>query len=199
MIKYLLQIIGIIGIFLCSSKNNNLENCQVIKSKDQEYYFAKQTDDFTILKYKDSTIFDYKLYKVTVIPNIHEIGETIRVLSKNSNNMYFSKGDNFIGLYDNYIIFDGGTGVERGYILIDLITKKQILMFNYVMQSDSLTISNNKLYCYTSSFPDIDKIGHKLPDCSDGEKYDGGGILLELVIFDLKKRTYIYTGKFKYS
>ena len=176
-------------------------SCKPSAKSDKDSSQLKQSyhgmDVCDTIKYQDSIIYNYSQYKITAIPHNGEAGDQIRIKRPGHSFILDEGASYFLGKYDNFIIIDEGTGIQRGISLIDLQSEKKIVSFEYIAGLDSLNFSNKKMYCYISNIPREERKRKNVPNCSEipeAQYYDGGGILLELIIFDLRVRKIIYTG-----
>jgi hypothetical protein len=188
----------LIGAFIISCKPSTKSSKDLAQLKEQ----SNGLDKCKTIKYKDSTVYKYSHYTIVTIPHNGEVGEKIRIEGEGHSFVLDEGASYFSGIYDNCLIIDEGTGIERGLSLIDLKSEKQIVSFECMAGLDSLNFSNKKMFCYISNIPKEELKRKNVPDCSknpDAQNYDGGGVLFELIIFDFKSRKTTYTGRFKCS
>ena len=199
-----LTIILILLLSNCKLKkdhSNNRDNADSLKECSIEQLKCQFGDSIISIKYKDSTIYRYKEFIVTVIPNKYNVGDTIKIFNKITTHLYIIDKGLFDGIIKGFILTDAGTGIERLETLTDLNTGKEVFNLRKITGEDSMCINDNTISFYTYTLPKEELNNRNAPSCNDSiyMTYDGGGYVLEFISFDLKTRIIKYTGKFKCS
>jgi len=162
-----------------------------------EYYKYPGTDSCNISIDNKSIIYDYSSYKVIVKGNTNAVGENIQVYNNQDieflnlgNGMYYF----FLGIVDDFLILDSGTGSARGLHVIDLISSKEI--FTASNYGPDVEILDSKLIFYDK----VEIINEKdKPECSQDLINIGYEFLgySEKQIYDLNKKELFRTGIYK--
>lgn len=161
-----------------------------------DYYKYPGTDSCNISIDNKSIIYEYSSYKVIVNNNVDEVGENIQVYN-NEDIEFLNLGNGmpyyYLGIVEDFLIIDSGTGSVRGVHIIDLISKDEIFVSNYYGPDVQIVDSKIIFYDKVEILNDKDK-----PECPQQLIDIGYGIgFCEKLIYDLMKKDLFRTGIYK--
>lgn len=200
--KLFILIFVIIAIVSCQTNNEDVVKETAIINEEpvtsevaQEcnVQLTENSDEFTCVRYTDSTIYSYQQYSVKTHSHPEYNGDIVTITNLNDGNS-FRIGEKescfFMGIYQHFAIIDEGTGQIRLLRVYDLTVREELFSNSYV---EGLSIEDDHLYFHNQATINDEAL---LPNCPEElQNLDGVGYIEEL-IYSFKDNELTYTGNF---